>query len=174
MYGMKPLALLVLGSCAAALAAPPPPPAFRFASSHGDNMVLAMAPAQATVWGFAPPGGAVTVGFSGQTIPTTTGTWLNQSTWLAKLPAMVLHRRQGHRLRLRALHHLRAGCLVAESPQTGFIEEHRHLMRRQRSRPHVHPRDCLHRSAHGLPDCIGGRRILRLPKPSLRLQIEEV
>jgi len=66
---------------------PAPPAAFRFASSQGDNMVLQMAPAQATVWGFVGEGAAVTVTFNGQSITAQASTWLNQSTWLAKLPA---------------------------------------------------------------------------------------
>ena len=66
---------------------PAPPAAFRFASSQGDNMVLQMAPAQATVWGFVGQGAAVTVTFNGQSIKAKASSWLNQSTWLAKLPA---------------------------------------------------------------------------------------
>ena len=46
-----------------------------------------MAPAQATVWGFVGQGAAVTVTFDGQSIRAQPSTWLNQSTWLAKLPA---------------------------------------------------------------------------------------
>jgi sialate O-acetylesterase len=50
-------------------------------------MVLQMAPLQATVWGFVGQGAAVTVTFNGQSIKAQASTWLNQSTWLAKLPA---------------------------------------------------------------------------------------
>ena len=60
---------------------------FRFASSQGNRMVLQMAPQQATLWGFVDPGGSVSVHFKGEIILATTATWLNQSTWLAKLPA---------------------------------------------------------------------------------------
>ena len=66
---------------------PVPAAPFRFASSQGDNMVLQMAPSQATVWGYAPEGTAVTVAFQGQSIPATTSMWLGENTWLAKLPA---------------------------------------------------------------------------------------
>ena len=48
---------------------------------------MQMAPAQATVWGFVGQGAAVTVTFNGQSIKAQASTWLNQSTWLAKLPA---------------------------------------------------------------------------------------
>jgi len=65
---------------------PPSPALVRFASSQSDNMVLQQAPASATVWGFAPPGETVTVTFNGQRIAASTSVWLNQSTWLAKLP----------------------------------------------------------------------------------------
>ena len=69
------------------LSAPPAPAPFRFASSQGSGMVLQMAPSQATVWGFSKEGASVSVGFQGRTIAATTMQWLNQSTWLARLPA---------------------------------------------------------------------------------------
>jgi hypothetical protein len=60
---------------------------FRFASSQGNKMVLQMAPHQATLWGFVDPGASVSVHFKEETLAATTGSWLNQSTWLVKLPA---------------------------------------------------------------------------------------
>lgn len=36
-------------------------PLFRFSNVHGDGMVLQMAPQRAQIWGFCPPGDAVTV-----------------------------------------------------------------------------------------------------------------
>lgn len=71
-----------------ALAPPPPPREFRFASAQGDGMILQMAPNQANIWGFAPEGAIVTVSFQGKSIATTPSTWINASTWAAKLPAM--------------------------------------------------------------------------------------
>ena len=53
-------------------------------------MVLQMAPSQATVWGFVPAGGSVSVHFNGgggEAIAATTQMWLGNNTWLAKLPA---------------------------------------------------------------------------------------
>ena len=50
-------------------------------------MVLQMAPLQATVWGFVEAGASVTVEMNGHTVHATTSMWLNESTWLAKLPA---------------------------------------------------------------------------------------
>ena len=67
--------------------APAPPAAFRFATSQSDDMILQMAPLQATVWGFAAEGAAVSVGFNGQTIAASAGKWLGEPTWIATLPA---------------------------------------------------------------------------------------
>ena len=54
----------------------------------------------ATVWGFVPAGQSVSVGFNGQSIAATTGMWLDQNTWIAKLPATV----RKHLLFSRLLH----------------------------------------------------------------------
>ena len=63
---------------------------FRFASAQSDGMVLQMAPAEATVWGFMPKEstGHITVNFRGKTIQTTDKVWMGNSTWtwIAKLP----------------------------------------------------------------------------------------
>eukprot|EP00039_Didymoeca_costata_P033210 m.41305 g.41305 ORF g.41305 m.41305 type:complete len:558 (-) comp9753_c0_seq1:77-1750(-) len=67
--------------------AQPPPDTFRFSNTFDDDMVLQMAPSQATVWGFCKSGASVSVAFNGQTIQATVSEWLNETTWLAKLPA---------------------------------------------------------------------------------------
>ena len=56
---------------------------FRFASIHGDGMVLQAS--GSTVWGFG--GGAVTVSIDGSAgVAAARSSWLGQDTWLAKLP----------------------------------------------------------------------------------------
>ena len=61
---------------------------FRFASAQSDNMVLQMAPVEATVWGFMSKEstGKITVSFQGKTIQTADNVWVENSTWIAKLP----------------------------------------------------------------------------------------
>ena len=59
---------------------------FTLVARPGDGMVLQMAPAQATVWGFVPAGRSVSVQFNGDTIASTILNWYGNNTWLAKLP----------------------------------------------------------------------------------------
>ena len=63
---------------------------FGFAKAVGSGMVLASAPKQAMVWGFAPPGATVEVGFGGSSIAATIGPDQADgalNTWRALLPA---------------------------------------------------------------------------------------
>ena len=60
------------------------------------------------------------------------------------------------------------------SRRRGLIKEHRDFVRGQRPGAQVHFRDGFRRSSHGLPYRIGRRRILGLPEPTLRFEIEEV
>ena len=66
------------------------PAPFRFALAYGDHMVLQQAPAQASVWGFAPPSTRVTVTASSGTAPATEAVAVagSDGTWKAMLPAI--------------------------------------------------------------------------------------
>ena len=66
---------------------PKPPAAFRFSSAYSDDMVLQQAPAQAVVWGFAPAGSKVTIGFGGKSIDAPVAPYMGESAFMAKLPA---------------------------------------------------------------------------------------
>jgi len=66
---------------------PPPPPSFRFSGAHSDHMVLQAAPDQAAVWGFCPPGDAVTVRFDDKALPATLSTVNGSTLWTVALPA---------------------------------------------------------------------------------------
>jgi hypothetical protein len=79
---------------------PPPPPtpptppvaAFRFASSHGDGMVLQASPSRSQVWGMCPAGASVAVRFRGATVKAS----VNGTLWSAQLPATASSMTETH------------------------------------------------------------------------------
>ena len=81
---------------------PKPPAAFRFSSAYSDDMVLQQAPAQAVVWGFAPAGSKVTIGFGGKSIDAPVAPYMGESAFMTKLPATPSSMTQELPARLRA------------------------------------------------------------------------
>ncbi len=76
------------GYCPPLFRQPPRPcPVLNFSNAYGNNMVLQAGTEQpAIVWGFCPPNAQVTVAFAGERIRANVSSWLNRSTWSARLP----------------------------------------------------------------------------------------